>query len=152
MLTSFLSYLSSISHNALVQELIVAILEASPDQLKHFLPQMIHSLMPRATSKWVNAVRFLCRVSLLIVVNSWCLFKWFWKFNLICLFCKLRFQLYRSLDHKSHHVIAVWHHQMQHHRMISCASVQVSVQYQEHVLVLWLWLQICNHLISITIS
>ena len=39
------------------------ILVTSPDQLRYFLPQIAHSLSPRATKKWVDSARFLCKVS-----------------------------------------------------------------------------------------
>jgi len=58
LLASLMPYISE----ARVQNLVVAVLAALPDQLAPFLNTLAPSLAPRPTSAWMNAVNLLTQV------------------------------------------------------------------------------------------
>ena len=61
-ITEFLTSLNEQYKNPLVQDLIVGILAACPDQLKWYLPSLHNFSVPRPTPNWKILMQFLQKV------------------------------------------------------------------------------------------
>ncbi|CAG2249527.1 URB1 [Mytilus edulis] len=61
-ITAFLTSLTKVIETPLIQELVVASLVASPDQLQYYLPSLHSSVTPRVSKKWITTMDFLMKI------------------------------------------------------------------------------------------
>lgn len=69
-LTNFMMSLPKPHTRPLVDELVIKVLQACPDQLRWYLPSLKSSCAPRASGPWLQCMKFLMAVGVFLFLGA----------------------------------------------------------------------------------